>query len=85
MEVESAPRILRSKLREGLRTIYSRFKDSGIIELLVEAGVGTQGTIRAPMTDSDIKQGIRYLKILYETLLRNKHEFLEKKANQCRF
>ena len=26
-------------------TIYSRFKDSGIIQLLVEAGVGTEGTI----------------------------------------
>ena len=27
-----------------LRTIYSRFKDSGIIEQLVAAGVGTEGT-----------------------------------------
>ena len=29
------------------RTIYSRFKDSSIIELLVEAGSGTEGTIQS--------------------------------------
>ena len=49
-----------------LRTIYSHFKDSRIIELLVEAGVGTEGTIRSAIRGGDVKQGIRYYKILYE-------------------
>jgi hypothetical protein len=29
-----------------LRTIYSRFSGSGIVELLAEAGVGAEGTIK---------------------------------------
>ena len=41
-----------------LRTIYSRFKDSGIIELLVEAAVGTEGTIRSALRGRDVKLGI---------------------------
>ena len=32
-----------------LKTIYSRFYDSGIVELLVEAGVGSEGSIRSAM------------------------------------
>ena len=32
-----------------LRRIYFRFKDSDIVEILVEAVVGTEGTIRAAM------------------------------------
>ena len=54
-----------------LRTIYSRFKDSGIIELLVEAGVGTETTIRSAIWGGDVKHGIRYYKILYEGLERS--------------
>ena len=34
-----------------MRAIYIRFKDCGIIELLVEAGVGTGGTMRAAMKE----------------------------------
>ena len=41
-----------------LRTIYSRFKDSGIIELLVEAAVGTEGIIRSALRGRDVKLGI---------------------------
>ena len=46
-----------------LRTIYSRFKDSAIVETLVEAGVGAN-------------QNIRYFEIFYEALLRSKIDFL---------
>ena len=60
-----------------LRTIHSRFKDSGIIELLVEAAVGTEGTIRYAPRGGDVKLGIRYYKILYEAFLRSKIQFLE--------
>ena len=37
-----------------LRTIYSHFKDSGIIE----AAVGTEGTIRSALRGRDVKLGI---------------------------
>ena len=60
-----------------LRTIHSRFKDSGIIELLVEAAVGTEGTIRSALRGGDIKLGIRYYNILFEAFLRSKTQFLE--------
>ena len=36
-----------------LRTIYSRFKDSGIIEILIEAGVGTEGMILSAIREGD--------------------------------
>ena len=42
-----------------LKTIYSRFYNSGIVELLVEAGVGSDGSIRSAMKSSDVKLGIR--------------------------
>ena len=38
-----------------LRTIYSGFKDSGITELLVEAGAGTEGTILSAIQGEDVK------------------------------
>ena len=64
-----------------LRSIYSRFQDSGIIELLVESGVSSEGTIRAAMKSSDIKQGIRFYKLLYAALLRSKIEYLSNKIS----
>ena len=60
-----------------LGTIYSRFKDSGIIELLVEAAVATEGTIRSALRGGDVKLGIHYYKILSETFLRSKIQYLE--------
>ena len=60
-----------------LRTLYSPFKDFGIIELLVEATVGTEGTIRSALREGDVKLGIRYYKILCEAFLRSKIKFLE--------
>ena len=59
-----------------LKTIYSRFYDSGIVGLLVEAGVGSEGSIRSTMKGSDVKFGIRYYKILFETILQTKIEFI---------
>ena len=65
-----------------LRTIYSRFKDSGIIEQLVEAGVGTEGTSRSAIRRGDVKQGISYYKILYETFIRSIINFLENSTRE---
>ena len=58
-----------------LKTIYRRFYDSGIVELL-EAGVGSDGSIRSAMKGSDLKFGIRCYKILFEAILRTKTEFI---------
>ena len=55
---------------------YSRFYDSGIVELLVEAGVGSEGSIRSAMKGSDVKFGIRCYKILFQAILRTKIEFI---------
>ena len=57
--------------------IYSPFKDSGIIELLVEAGVGTESTPRFAIQGGAVRQGIRYYKILYEAFIISKINFLE--------
>ena len=67
-----------------LRTIYSRFKGSGIVELLSEAGVGAEGTIKAAMKGSNVKQGVRYYKLLFEALLRTKLADTEKRKEQQR-
>ena len=59
-----------------LKTIYSRFYDSGIVELLAEAGVDSKGSIRSAMKCSDVKFGIRCYKILFEVILQTKIEFI---------
>ena len=61
-----------------MKTILSRFKDCGMIQLLAEVGIGSEGTIRAAMNGNDVKEGIRYSKILYEAFLRTKIEKLMK-------
>ena len=50
----------------------SRFKDSVIIELLVEVAVGTEVTIQSALRGGDVKLGIRYYKVLYKAFLRSK-------------
>ena len=55
-----------------MKTIYSRFKDCGMVELLSEVGVGNEGTIRTSMNGGDFKEGIRYYQILFEAFLRTK-------------
>ena len=59
-----------------LKTIYSHFYGSGTVELLVEAGVGSDSSIRSTMKGSDVKFGIRCYKILFEAILRTKTEFI---------
>ena len=65
-----------------LKTIYSRFYNSGIVELLVEAGVGSDGSIRSAMKSLDVKFGIRCYKILFEAILRTKIEFITENAGE---
>ena len=60
-----------------LRTIYSCVRDSGIFELLVEGGNGTEGTFRSAIRRRDIKQGICYYQILHEAFPRSEIKFLE--------
>ena len=48
-----------------LKAIYSHFYDSGIVELLVEAGVGSKVSIRSMMKVSDVKFAIRCYKVLF--------------------
>ena len=61
-----------------LRSIYSRFFDSGLIELLSESGVGSLGSIKSAMKGSDVKFGVRCYKILFEAIMRTKLEYLAK-------
>ena len=51
------------------KTICSCFYDSGIVEVLVEAGAGSESSIRSVMNCSDKKFGIRCCKILFEAIL----------------
>lgn len=59
-----------------LKTIYRHLFDSGIAELFVEDRVGSVGSVRSAMKGSDVKFGIRYWKILLETILRTKMDFI---------
>ena len=67
-----------------LKTIYSRFYDSGIVELLVEPGVGSEGGIRSAMKGSDVKFGIRCYKVLFEAILQTKIEFIMENVAEFR-
>jgi hypothetical protein len=63
-----------------MKAIYSRFKGSGMVELLSDAGVGTEGTIKSGMNGTYVKQGIRYYKLIFEALLRTKLDYIEDAA-----
>ena len=60
-----------------MKAIYSRFQGSGIVELLAESGVGTEGAIKSGMNGTYVKQGLRYYKLLFESLLRTKVAYIE--------
>ncbi len=64
-----------------MKSIYGRFKGSGLVELLSEAGVGAEGTIKAGLSGSNVKQGIRYYKLLFEALLRTKVDYLKRSVS----
>ena len=61
-----------------LRTIYSRFKGSGTIELLSDASVSAEGTVKVALKGSNVKQAVRYYKSLFEALFSTKLVACEK-------
>ena len=52
-----------------LRTIYSRFNGCGLVELLSEVGLGGEGTIKKALKGGDVKEGVRFYKLLFEAIL----------------
>ena len=60
------------------RTIYSRFKQAGIVELLSSAGLGGKGTIKKALKGGDTKEALYLHKLLSEAFLRSKVEYLKK-------
>ena len=63
------------------RTIYSRFKHAGIVELFSSSELGGKGTIKKALKVGDTKEVIYLYKLLFETFLRSKVEHL-KKSNE---
>ena len=61
-----------------IRTIYSRFKHAGIVELLSSAGLAGKGTIRKALKGGDTKEAIYLSKLLLEAFLRSKVEHLKR-------
>ena len=59
-----------------IRTIFSRYKNAGIVELLSAAGLGGRGTIINALQGGDTKVAISLCKMLFEALLRYKIQFL---------
>ena len=57
-----------------MRSIYSRFKGFGFVELLSEAGLGGSGAIENALKGGDIKMGIRCYKLPHEAIYRAKVE-----------
>ena len=61
-----------------LKTIFSRFKDSGIIKLFVYSGVSGERTSKHALKGRDVKFGIHLHKLMFEAIIRTKIIFLEK-------
>ena len=66
-----------------IRTIYSQFKNSGIVEVLSSAGLGGEGTIQKYLKGGDTKQAIYLYKLLYEALMRYKIEHFKRTDPGC--
>ena len=60
-----------------LRTIYSRFKDTGFVQLLVYSGIAGEGTIMHALKGGDVKYAIHLHKLMYEAILRTKFKYHE--------
>ena len=58
-----------------LKTIFSRFKNSGIIKLF---GISGEGTIKHVLKGGDIKFDIHLHKLMFEAIIRTKIIYLEK-------
>ena len=64
-----------------MRSVYSRFRGFGLVELLAEVGdLGGPGTIESSLKGSDVKFGIRLYKLLFEAFYRIKLKMLEKRC-----
>ena len=61
-----------------LETIFSRFKDSGIIKLFVSSGISGEGTIKYALKGADVKFHIQLHKLMFEAIIRTKIIYLEK-------
>ena len=61
-----------------LKTIFSRFKDSGIIKLFVYSGISGERTSKHALKGRDVKFGIHLHKLMFEAIIRTKIIFLEK-------
>ena len=61
-----------------LKTIISRFKDSGIIKLFVYSGISGEGTIKHALKGGDVKFDIHLHKLMFEAIIRTKIIYLEK-------
>jgi len=57
-------------------TIYKRFKGSGISDVLVAAGVISDGSVDQALRGKHFKRGVRCLWLFYETLI---HHALNKR------
>ena len=66
-----------------IRTIFSRFKNAGIVELVSSAGLGGKGTIKKALNGGDTKQAIFLYKLLFEALMRYKIEHLKSEDPGC--
>ena len=54
-----------------LRTMFARFKDSGIIQWLVYSGIDGEGTISRALS-GDVKHGNYINKLMFEAIMRSK-------------
>ena len=61
-----------------LKTIFWRFKDSGIIKLFVYSGISGEGTIKHAVKNGDVKFGIHLHKLIFEGIIRTNIINLEK-------
>ena len=55
-----------------LSTIYSCFRNTGLVELLSRVGLGGKGTIQNAVKGGDVKYGIYLHKLLFEAIARSK-------------
>ena len=53
-----------------LKTIFSGFKDSGIITLFVYSGISGEGTVKHALKSGDVKFGIHLHKWIFEATIR---------------
>ena len=62
-----------------LRTMFARFKDSGIIQWLVYSGIDGEGTISRALSGGVVKRGIYINKLMFEAIMRSKICYLVEK------